>query len=51
MHVLDFLPGIRAHVGDDPVAAIGYPCLLGHPNDEPEEMVPLAVLPQIKVVQ
>jgi hypothetical protein len=51
MHVLDFLPGIRTHVADDPVSALGYPRLLGHPNDEPEEMVALAVLPQVKVVQ
>ncbi len=51
MHMRDFLPGIRPHVADDPIAAIGYPCLLGHPNDEPEEMVALSVLPQVKVVQ
>ena len=51
MHVLDFLPGVRTHVGDDSVAAIGDPCLLGYPHDEPEEMVPFAELPQVKVVK
>ena len=51
MHVLDFLPGVRAHVGEDSVATIGDARLLGDPDDEREEVVPFAVLPQIEVVQ
>ena len=51
MHVLDFLPGVGAYVCKQPVATIGDPRLPGDPNDEAEEVVPLAVLPQVEVVQ
>ena len=51
MHVLDLLPRVRADIGENPVAALGYPRFPRHGDDELEEPVPFAVLPQAEIVR
>jgi len=51
MHVQDFLPGIGTHVREYSVAAIGDARLFGRSDDESQQVVPFALLPEVKVVE
>ena len=51
MHVLDFLPGVRAYVGEDSITRVDYARLAGNIDDEPKEVVAFAMLPQSEFVE